>query len=111
MMLINSISGKILVKNVEEAIKYSHRLKGLLGRKSIDEDYALIIYSCSGVHTWFMRFPIDIILLDKNKRVIKIYTNMQPWKTTKIITGANYVIEAKGNSIASEVKIGHTIQW
>lgn len=57
---------------------------GLIGAK---KPYPLLIKTRFGIHTFGMRFPIDVVVLDKNNRVVLIKENMQPsmllfWKPT-----------------------------
>lgn len=55
------------------------RLFGLLGRKSLDPGSGLLIKPSSGVHTFGMSFPIDIVSLDKNLRVLGAFENTGAW--------------------------------
>lgn len=61
---------------------FLQRLKGLMFKKNIDKDEALIFYSAESIHMFFMQFPIDVVFLDKNMRVIKICTALKPWSMT-----------------------------
>jgi len=56
------------------------RLVGLLGKRSIAPDEGLLIRPSSGVHTFGMRFPIDIVALDKRNRVLGAWSNIGPWR-------------------------------
>jgi uncharacterized membrane protein (UPF0127 family) len=56
------------------------RLKGLLGKRRLDQGEALIIRPCWSIHTWFMRFPLDVLFVDKEGRVRKIVRAMGPWR-------------------------------
>src|SRR3954454_12780159 len=47
------------------------RGRGLLGRRSLAADQGLLITPCTSVHTWFMRFPIDVLYMDERDRVVK----------------------------------------
>ena len=44
-------------------------------------------------HTWFMRFPIDFVFMDENKKVIEVRENVRPWRFVKPCTPAKYVLE------------------
>ena len=60
------------------ALSSSERRKGLLGREGFDEFDALLISPCEAVHTFGMRFPIDIVFLDRQKRVRRTCENVEP---------------------------------
>lgn len=54
---------------------------------------ALIIKPCNSVHTLFMKFPIDILFLDKNNKVVKVKHSLKPFRITAIYFNARIVIE------------------
>ena len=56
------------------------KMKGLLGRKEIGKEEAYIFYHASSIHTYGMKFNIDVVFLDKNKYVKKIVSSMAPGK-------------------------------
>ncbi len=56
------------------------RGRGLLGRRSLAPQQGLLIRPCSSVHTWFMRFAIDVVYLDADWRVTKVVPALQPWR-------------------------------
>ena len=64
--------------NVVVAKKFKDKLIGLMGKKNIN--YGLLIENCKSIHTFFMKENIDVLLLDKNKRIIKIVRNVCPNK-------------------------------
>src|SRR4051794_19266904 len=56
------------------------RNKGLLGRRSLDAGSALILAPCNGVHTFFMKFAIDIVFVSRLGRVLKIRPDCRAWR-------------------------------
>jgi uncharacterized membrane protein (UPF0127 family) len=108
-MLLNlSENSLILCHQVEEAHSFGKRALGLIGRKGLAGGSALWINSCSHIHTFFMSFAIDIIFVDKNLIVQKLFSNAKPWKHIFLGTfKAQSVFELPENSIKSlKVKIG-----
>lgn len=92
-VMIKNISKNIIITNDSYlANNFFTRLKGLMGKKNMDYD-ALCIKPCKGVHTFFMRFNINIIYVDKKGRILKIIKNLKPWKVTKFIKESEYIIE------------------
>ena len=51
-------------------------------RKRVDTNRGLIFYHTNSIHTCFMRFPLDVVFLDKNSRVVKIKRGLKPWRAT-----------------------------
>jgi uncharacterized protein len=71
-------TGFPLVQRLEIAGHSRARKKGLIGRDSLAPGHALVIAPSQGVHTFGMRFPIDIVAIDRQGRVIKIRPNVGP---------------------------------
>jgi len=76
--LANQRTGATFVADVEIARDSATRRRGLLGRDSIGTDQALVIAPSQGVHTFGMRFAIDIIAADRNGRVVKLRSRVLP---------------------------------
>jgi uncharacterized membrane protein (UPF0127 family) len=57
-------------------------MRGLLGRKSLAESEGLLLTPAAAIHTWFMRFPIDVVFLDSDLTVLGVRARLQPWRAT-----------------------------
>ncbi len=89
-----------------EAITFKERLKGLLGRESLPENTGMKIHSCRQVHTFFMKFTIDVIFLDKQNKIIHMET-LKPFKVSKYVWKAKTVIEFNEGMIEKQqYKVG-----
>lgn len=71
-------SGKTLAQRLTVAETFLNRLKGLLGRKELAPGDGLWIKPCNSVHTFGMRFPIDIVFLDRNMQVVAVARGVVP---------------------------------
>ena len=80
MRLVNTRTGTTVAGIVELAMTRSARRRGLLGRDALDLSTALILAPCVAVHTVFMRFPIDVVFVDRDWHVRRIVRNLQPWR-------------------------------
>lgn len=69
------------------------RLRGLIGTNDFGNGSGLWIVPCHGVHTWGMRFPIDVIYLDRARTVIHIESNLKPWRFAPVKIRAVSVLE------------------
>lgn len=110
-MLINVTTGEILVRKIEHGNTPARAAVGLLGKKTIDMDYAMILHNCRFIHTCFMKFPIDVVFLNKNKHVVHIVRNLSPWKLTGYVKNAEYVIEAKPEGMVGKIALGDQLNW
>jgi uncharacterized protein len=57
------------------------RLRGLLGRPELTTREGLLLRPTGSIHTWFMRFPIDAVFLDREMRVLRVAREIKPWRT------------------------------
>jgi uncharacterized protein len=74
--LINERTGRVVATVLETAFESSARNRGLLGRDSLAAGHALIIAPTNMVHTFFMRFPIDILIVARDGLVVKARRNV-----------------------------------
>jgi uncharacterized membrane protein (UPF0127 family) len=83
--------GEVL-SEVEIAATLKARLRGLIGSKHFEG--LLLLRPANSVHTFFMRFPIDVAFLDRNLKIIDI-TAMKPWRIGWPRSKARSVMEAR----------------
>jgi uncharacterized protein len=79
---IRDEEGAVVCKRCLVADRPWSRMRGLLGRKEFVSDDGLLITPCSSIHTWFMRFPIDIVYLESDLTVVGVRENVKPWRMT-----------------------------
>jgi uncharacterized membrane protein (UPF0127 family) len=85
------------------AESFAARLRGLLGRRALPAREGMLIRRESSVHTFFMRFAIDVVFLDADERVLRIDPDVGPWRL-KACRGARSVLElAAGESAGLSV--------
>lgn len=80
--LTNATTGRELASDVETAVGLAARTAGLLGRGELPVGRALWILRCNSVHTWFMRFAIDVVFVDGSLVATKVVSNLVPWRVT-----------------------------
>jgi uncharacterized membrane protein (UPF0127 family) len=97
--LIVERSGAVVAARIEVAETFWTRLVGLLGRAWLDPDAGLLIEPCNSVHTFFMRFPIDVAFLDRDGVVVRAIANLKPWRATKLYTRAHSTLELAAGTL------------
>ena len=80
MALMNSRSGAVIASSVELAMTSAERRRGLLGRDGMAPDSAIVITRCNAVHTFWMRFTIDVAFIDSSGTVKKVVEGLVPWR-------------------------------
>ena len=78
--LVDAASGHVLVPRLEVAIESAARKKGLLGRDGLAAGAALLIAPTNAVHTFFMRFPIDIVFAARDGEIVKVRRAVPAWR-------------------------------
>ncbi len=98
---LNQTKGSMLAARVKVASSPWARFWGLMGKRGLDKDAAMLIDPCNSVHTMFMRFPIDVVYLSPENRVVKIASEMRPWRAS-IGRGAKRVLEMPAGAAAGQ---------
>ena len=108
---LNTTRQKALATDLEIATSFSARSKGLLGRTGLEPGSGILIDPCPSVHTWFMRFTIDVVFLDGKNQVVGIARDLKPfrmagaWRATKTVELPVGTIAATGTAIGDSVEI------
>jgi len=79
-VILSENKENIVCREAKVADTFFSRLMGFMFKKSIGHEEALIFYNATSIHSFFMKFPIDIVFLDKNKQIIRICRALRPWK-------------------------------
>lgn len=72
--------GSVVVERCKVAERPWSRMRGLLGRKNLPAGEGILLRPASSVHTFFMRFPIDVVFLDRSHEVIGVRERLGPWR-------------------------------
>jgi len=87
------------------------RMRGLLGRKKLLEQEALLIVPCSSVHTIGMGYEIDIVYLDVQGKVLKTVSRLKPLRFS-FCSGAHYTLELSPGFLARcPLSKGEAVEW
>ena len=91
--LVDVGRGLPVARRVGRADSFRDRLVGLLGRPGLGEDEGLWIEPCDSVHTFFMRFPIDVAFVDRDGVVVRRIDRLVPWRATRLHAKARACVE------------------
>lgn len=100
----NDSSAEMLIENLEVADSLIQRGTGLLGRKSIEVNQGMWITPCNNIHTFFMKFAIDCIFVDRQLVIKKIAKSVKPFRLVGPYWRSHSVIETKAG-FADEKKL------
>ena len=112
-----------VIRKVRKTTNFLERMRGLLGTKNLDNDEGLLIAPCSSVHTFGMRYSIDVLFLDKQFtntnshfhtkqfNIVKAVKSLKPWR----MAGSNLssmVLELADDNINKlQLKTGQQLEW
>jgi uncharacterized protein len=89
----------------EVAVADTHwtRLRGLMGTSAATfrSGQGLWIIPCHGVHTFAMRFPIDVVYLDHAKKIVHLEKSLLPWRVAPVRRKATSVLELPPDTLSS----------
>ena len=106
----NTSLNTVIADKVGVAATRATRAVGLLNRSGLEPGEGLWIVPSRGVHTWGMRFAIDVVALDQAGTVIDCVSNLRPWRMRLPRKGTAGVLELPAGTLAaSHTGVGHTI--
>jgi uncharacterized membrane protein (UPF0127 family) len=108
--VVNQARDSVLATHLEVAGSGATRRKGLLGRDGLAPGEGLWIIPCESVHTFFMRFPIDLVYLDRGNRIKKVRSAVGAWRMSACFS-AHSVLELPAGTIRqTETQKGDTLE-
>lgn len=109
--VVNRTRGTVLATQLELAGTSKSRSKGLLGRTGLPPGGGLWIVPCESVHTFFMRFAIDLVYLDRNHRVRKVRSGVGPWRLSACLSARSVLELPAGTIRASRTERGDELAF
>lgn len=106
----NASVNRVIADRVGVAATRAARAVGLLSRSALEPGEALWIVPSRGVHTWGMRFSIDVLALDECGTVIDCVSDLRPWRVRLPRRGTAGVLELPAGTLAaSGTSVGHQV--
>ncbi len=110
MDLHRTVTGDRLAGPLESARTLWERTRGLLGREGLGPGAGMIIWECNSVHTFFMKFPIDVVFVDGAMRVVKIAACLNPWRIAWAFRASAAIELGAGASAAAGIVVGDGLE-
>jgi len=86
------------------------RMKGLMFKNTINK--GLLLKPANSIHTLFMKFPIDVVYIDKSSKIIKVSKNMKPWKISNIVLKSHAILELPEGTINKyRIKVSDVVEF
>ena len=104
--LMNDRTRSAVALDVEVAATRAERRRGLLGREALSPTQGVLLTPCVAVHTAFMRFPIDVVFIDRDGRAVRIVPAVAPWRMTASFRAHSVIELAAGTAKAADIRVG-----
>ena len=101
MVILNLTRQSVPARNARYASSFGARLSGLIGKRFSPALDGMVFDRCNAIHTFFMRYPIDVIFADEKYRVLKTVPAFPPWRPFLACKNAFYVIELPAGMLES----------
>jgi uncharacterized protein len=109
--VFNITRGTQLASEVHIADGILSRLRGLIGRRSLEPGHGLLIAPCSSIHMFFMAFAIDVVYVNGELEVVGIDYAIKPWQVGKPRPKSRFVIELPADTTTTtETQIGDKLR-
>lgn len=101
--------GTLIAEHVEVADSVLSRFLGLMFRKELPPGHGLALKPCNSVHMLFMRFPLDVVFIDRDGRVVRVLDSIRPWRASSFVRGAKAAIELPAGTASRAVIVPGTV--
>ncbi|MGE0704764.1 MAG: DUF192 domain-containing protein [Vicinamibacterales bacterium] len=105
-VLVNGRTGATVADRLLPAFESKARRTGLLKHTSLGDGEAMIIAPSNGIHTWFMKFDIDVAFVNKQGDIVKVREAMGPWRMSAAFSAYAVVELASGTLAARDTRSG-----
>lgn len=111
MKAVNTTKTRDLAGCLAVAETRAQRMIGLLGKGGLAADEALWIRPCNGIHTFGMKFPIDVVFLTEDQVVLEVKREVPPNRLTRVYFNAASVLELPAGKLdATETAVGDRVE-
>ena len=111
LQVVNLTRQTVLADRLEVADHGANRMKGLLGRDGLSPGEGLWIKPCEAVHTFCMRFAIDLVYVDRKNRIRKVRSGVRPWRMSACLTAHSVIELPSGTVQATQTQAGDRLEF
>lgn len=101
--------GQVIASNVSLADNFRDKLCGYMFQSKPHKPGILFIHA-PGIHTFFMNFDLDVVFMDGEHQILKIYRNMKPWRHTWFHYSSRKTLELPAGQFPVHIKEGDILE-
>lgn len=98
---LRTATGRCIARRVHLACSFQSRCLGLLSRSGMPKEEGLLLIPGGSIHTLGMRFPIDVVFLNRQMRILGLSEHVRPWRVRVAPRGTRRVLELAAGQIAA----------
>ncbi|MDX6505861.1 MAG: uncharacterized protein QOG06_505 [Gaiellaceae bacterium] len=102
--------GRVICERCEIAAGPVSRARGLLGRSGLEAGAGLLLKPTFSIHTLFMRFPIDVVFLDRDQTVVDVVRELRPWRAATRFRARSVLELSAGEADRIGLRVGERLQ-
>lgn len=102
--LLKRLNGEVVCKKMRSARSLFKRMQGLMFSEELPDCDGFLIKPCNSIHTFFMKYDLDVIFLDDKMKVVKVIYGLKPWRMTGIYFRSVQVLEMKSGTLNKEIR-------
>lgn len=102
MKIYNSTQNNLIASDAEVADNFVTRTFGLIPKRDFFVGQALLIKPCFSIHTFFMRYEIDVLFVNRKHETVALYEKVKPWGILPFHFTSSYVIELPAGQITDK---------
>jgi uncharacterized protein len=107
--LWNARSRRLIAHTIVSAFEPAARRKGLLGRDAFEAGSAMVIAPTNAIHTFWMRFSIDVVFVRRNGTVVKVQRNVPPWRAVVALRSYAVIELPSGTVGPHDINVGDVL--
>tara|TARA_B100000579_G_C22812420_1_gene845975 strand:+ start:686 stop:1141 length:456 start_codon:yes stop_codon:yes gene_type:complete len=101
----------LLAENCYRPTKTWEKIRGLIGRPKLDASSAILLDESDCIHTFFMKYSVDILYLDREFKVIRTIRSMKPWRIAFCLEAFAILVLTSGSIHKKHLTISHQLTW
>lgn len=104
-------SGEVVCQRMTVASNIFLRMLGLMFSSGLPKETdGFLISPCNSIHTFFMRYSLDVLFLDNDFKIVKAIYGLSPWRMTWIYFRSRHVLEMEAGTMLKGMKTGETLE-
>lgn len=107
---LTQTNGEVICHKMAVATNIFSRMLGLMFSKDLPECDGFLLSPCNSIHTFFMRYSLDILFLDKDFKIVKVIYGLSPWRMTWVYLKSRHVLEMKAGTLKLGLRHGEVLE-